>query len=772
MVAALIVAFAMLPCGSLRAQFVHNKAYESKIIRGQAEIDKLYFVGNNSIPPTELLSMVVSRESDRSLTNSLIEAFRNKLEECPLYTSTIPQIYHDVVNKSLSGLVNEVQFFDRTRALQDTKNILIYYEQFGFHSARCRFEFGADTAEGINILRFVIEEGARSKIRSLVYVGLDSLPAEIEDKIKSIRSIRSGDLYNEYTLYREISTIKNMLADNGYYSAHFSAPVCERYLSEAEDSVYVAFSTGKRQRIGRIEFVDDRKNQSVISDKMKIKQMAIDSGDFYSNSQISRSIENLQSLATFDRVTIDTVNFFNRPNDTIIDLSVRTVYNKQQEYGVAPYGNQTRVDNFINGGIEMFYFHRNIFGAAQTINPYFRFVVQDISRAIYNWKNPEFEFQFGVNFAQPLLWVIDKARVGLSFQALFSQRNLNDYFKVRTFSLPIRFPVNLGRWTYYNNIDFEFTLERQEPLDFDNTLARAKSNAKTSSDSTKIQEVLSVYRNLDKYIRNSSPILTANIMGISIYGDSRDNIFSPTSGHFSSISLEGQNWLLYPFEWLVQSSGDNNKVLGISKFFKFQMSNYWFFPLNSQAVLALKQRIGSIYWFDKSNSYVPFDKQFFAGGANSVRGWASRQLRYTREYAPPNDSNFTSSFAQDFIGSNTLIEGSLEYRYKFVKPLPGGQTSTSLLASFGAVAFLDWGNAFQWLLVDSTGEYTIKNKWYDYLRGLAVAAGVGLRYETPVGPVRLDFAWPIWDPNKEKLITQQMAGLKKFVFHIGIGHSF
>ena len=89
--------------------------------------------------------------------------------------------------------------------------------------------------------------------------------------------------------------------------------------------------------------------------------------------------------------------------------------------------------------------------------------------------------------------------------------------------------------------------------------------------------------------------------------------------------------------------------------------------------------------------------------------------------------------------------------------------------------FIDWGNTFHWLAFKDD-EYYSEMTTADYFKGLGVSAGLGLGVQTPVGPFRVDFALPVYDPTP-------IDGLSKFVFsrydllsfsqiHFGLGYAF
>jgi outer membrane protein insertion porin family len=125
-------------------------------------------------------------------------------------------------------------------------------------------------------------------------------------------------------------------------------------------------------------------------------------------------------------------------------------------------------------------------------------------------------------------------------------------------------------------------------------------------------------------------------------------------------------------------------------------------------VLAFRAMAGGINSTD-SSQFIPVEDRFYSGGSNSVRGWNRSELGPKRESGTP-------------LGGKSIVESSVEIRYPLFWRLSG-------------VTFLDAGNVWE--------------QSYQYQLGkLAYAAGAGLRMETPIGPIRLDLGFPIWNEKK------------------------
>lgn len=191
---------------------------------------------------------------------------------------------------------------------------------------------------------------------------------------------------------------------------------------------------------------------------------------------------------------------------------------------------------------------------------------------------------------------------------------------------------------------------------------------------------------------------------IGLIRDTSGPIFSPNHGFFAALdyTLSGLDF---------NSKFDFTKVL-------FEFRNYR--RVNRSFVFAAKLKFGLMKPIVGDN-VTPIEERFFSGGSMSVRGWQRSQL------GPKNAE-------KDPIGGNSLLEGSVEVRYP-------------IWNIFSGAAFLDCGNVW--------------TKSFDYnLRDLHYAAGLGLRIDTPIGPIRFDAARPIYD------VEQQIQ------IHLSVGQAF
>ncbi len=139
-------------------------------------------------------------------------------------------------------------------------------------------------------------------------------------------------------------------------------------------------------------------------------------------------------------------------------------------------------------------------------------------------------------------------------------------------------------------------------------------------------------------------------------------------------------------------------------FVVLRASETFYLPLDSDRRFVLSARATAGTILGEQHGDVPIDKRFFAGGGDTIRG-------YGFQLVGPLDGN------GDPIGGRSILAGTIELRIKLSKRI-------------GVVGFLDGGNVY-------------RDAWPNLRRDLFYGAGGGLRYFTPIGPIRLDVGVPL-----------------------------
>ena len=179
--------------------------------------------------------------------------------------------------------------------------------------------------------------------------------------------------------------------------------------------------------------------------------------------------------------------------------------------------------------------------------------------------------------------------------------------------------------------------------------------------------------------------------------DTRDSIYFPRNGY------------------LIEAGAEMGLPGGDVKFYRFQSKAQYLRPIWGPIVLNVNAEFG--YANGYGGKPLPFFKNFYAGGVDSVRGFEQSSLG-------PKDTN------GDFIGGNRRIIGNFEVLF----PMPGVKGDKSVRLS----AFVDVGNVF------GTNEKM-------RLSDLRSSVGIGVSWFSPVGPLKFSLAKPIRQKPEDKV---------------------
>ena len=207
---------------------------------------------------------------------------------------------------------------------------------------------------------------------------------------------------------------------------------------------------------------------------------------------------------------------------------------------------------------------------------------------------------------------------------------------------------------------------------------------------------------------------------------------------------------------------DTLKVFGVpfSQFVKIENEFRHYYKLGQNSQLASRILVGAGFAYGNSKE-MPFIKQFFIGGTNSLRAFRARSIGPGSFLDPATNTN---SFLADQSG-DLKIEFNTEYRAKIYGIVKGA-------------VFLDAGNI--WLLNDNPnkpGSKFTKN----FMNEMAVGTGVGLRFDLSFLVLRTDFAFPIRKPylpeGQRWVIDAINIGSgswrkENLIFNLAIGYPF
>ncbi len=232
--------------------------------------------------------------------------------------------------------------------------------------------------------------------------------------------------------------------------------------------------------------------------------------------------------------------------------------------------------------------------------------------------------------------------------------------------------------------------------------------------------------------------------------------------HFTS-DFAGNTFTAYNKIFVNESADPRNPltVAGIpySQFMRFTIDLRNYFNLSSKEKLVVRLYTGMGYPYGNSST-LPYVKQFFSGGPNSVRAFRINSLG--PGITPPD--SITNTILRN--GGDLKLEANTEYRFDIYKLVKGA-------------LFIDAGNI--WIQAeDKSNVYSGFNRT-DLISQLAAGAGIGLRFDASFFVLRFDLAFPIrkpwlessqrWVMNKIEFGSSSWRG-ENLVLNIAIGYPF
>lgn len=403
-------------------------------------------------------------------------------------------------------------------------------------------------------------------------------------------------------------------------------------------------------------------------------------------------------------------------------MPTRVTIRPRDKHELAPEFLVSDQDGALNLGAGLGYTNRNFFGGARTFNTRIRLQTQT------PWSFPDYfkvdddavsTLDLTFELLQPYLFSNRLTGTWSFSYILDKQKPYLQYI----FRNKIGFS---GRFATYTTGMLEFTLENIDLRKNDRFAA--------------FQENPEIKRQLD-YLQEQA---FNSILSFTIQRDKTNDLFSPSEGFVHAMTLEEAG--VMPF--LIRKAFS---TLPYTQFVRGILVGRWYSDMTDHRflILATKLKAGIEEKYGESRSdsdrTIPQTHRFYAGGGSSIRGWASRDL-------------IASGLPE--LGGNVSLEANVEIRLNPLQNLRDG-----FFDKLWLVSFVDIGNVWG----------TLRDFRFSTV---AMATGLGIRYETPFGPFRLDWGIRVYNPAEaagHQWITQRRLIGETFrngVFHFGIGHAF
>jgi len=654
----------------------------SKIISAQQyELKSIDFEGNEEFSTSTLKSIILSEES--------------------------PGWFYKFLN-SFTPLGAPPVYFDSLSIRIDVNSILSFYNANGFFETSVSYKYDVDTSDNYISLKYTIRENKPSNYNKLRLLGLDKVPAFIVTSMYYLYQIDTTKKYNQDYVQTKTGEALTILLDNGYVYAAFDSIIVYKDTANSNADLNIYFTPGIQYVVDSIVIKKDGEGASEVKNDLLRNVTGILPGQIYNLDEMRRSQVRLYRTGLFNSITVSIPNSDSGNSNGRLPLLLNGNIGLMNE--LSPEIIMNNQQSFFNIGLGATYIRKNFLGDARKLTISSSFGVQNIFNINFGTLLKKFSFR-----DTTLLGYFD-SRVVLEQPFRYT----NPIYATLENYVTIEKQLNINDTRYGSKLSLEFELPHYTFINF----------LKTSFN---VEQSNEVYRTFNDSL---SKKLTT-VIGAEFGSSTVDDILFPTRGYTLSFQIEEDNALHYLVNKLSKSSFDG------ALFYKVLITNTAFgsFGRVRNYIFAWKLKVGHLQAYVGDYGGIPFNRTFYAGGSNSIRGWRSNQLV---PKGTPDVPGFLSSEV-NVKGGTFLLEGTLEFRLRF-------------LQNFGVALFTDYGNT--WL--------GYKNFRFD---DVAVAAGTGLRYYSSFAPFRLDFAFKLYDPADKEYIFKKNFW-DNFEFQFGIGEAF
>lgn len=596
--------------------------------------------------------------------------------------------------------------------------------------------------------------------------------------------IKSGTAFDRNTLEQERQQITERLQNKGYFAFNkeyitFTADTAENskavnltmnLMPPYKNVKYEYYTSHRPFYFRKVVFVTnydplvmhdgnhytaadtvEYKNYSILYDERYLRPSVIDEccfiepGEQYSNAAVDKTYQAFSRLGIVKFVNIE-VNPVGEVDGKIwLDAYVLLTKGKSQTVSLSLEGTNSEGD--LGFGIGTGYQHRNLAKGSEVLNTKFRMSYESLSgdlSGLINDKYSEYAAEVGITFPKfkcPFLKKDFKQKILASteFSTQFNYQERPEYTRI----------IAGAGWKYhwsekqsrtrhtFNLIDVSYVYLPESRLNF-------------------LEDITNP---LLRYSYENHFIMR---MGYSFYHTNKLPA-SPLASRFQSnvytlrAAAESAGSLLYGISKMIgqtRNDDDAYKIFGIrySQYFKADADYSITHSFNPRNSLAFHVGAGVAVPYGNSTA-LPFEKRFYAGGANSVRGWGVRTLG-------PGSFDGTNSM-NNFIYQcgDIRLDMNLEYRAKLFWVIELG-------------AFIDAGNI--WTIRDYEDQPGGVFKINEFYKQIAVAYGLGLRLDFTYFLLRFDLGMKAYNPaqNQERWPLTSPNWKRDAAFHFSVGYPF
>lgn len=586
--------------------------------------------------------------------------------------------------------------------------------------------------------------GKRYPIKEITY----NLPERGEFRSDFLRdtanmSVKVGDYLAESALEAETVRSSSEMRNLGYYSFNKNYYFFEADTLSCPDSAILHLTINEYTRneaakeaepIRRFYF----RNVNIsypktlnIKEKVLRNLNTIVPGDPYSSTVVNTTYNRLSALRIFSSVNIG----MTQVDTNHVDCSISLSQSKMQGFKVNLEAS-TNSSGLLGISPQLSYYHKNIFRGGEWLNlsfmGNFQFKFNDDIRS------NEFGVGAGLSFPRffPLPYRYFKGAVPRTdINLSYNYQDRPEYTR-NIISTSYGYTGSLKGRFFYQAYPLQMNIVRLVNLDSDfyNTLAN------------------------DPFLRNAYQDHFDLGSGLSLYYTTNTESVPKETFFYSRLQFDIAGNLLSTFNPLMKQDENGARVIWKTPYSQYvrgelTLGRTWVFGRKDGQSVATRFLVGAGYAYGNSTA-LPFEKHFYGGGSNSLRGWQARTVG-------PGLSPRDTSFVIPNQTGDMKMEANVEYRFNMFWKIAGA-------------VFIDAGNI--WTLKDDGTESGQESMLRASTFGQSIAAnwGVGLRLDFSFLILRLDLGLKVHDPAREVKWVGPDQWFKRdgYALHFGVGYPF
>ena len=713
------------------------------VAEGELLLDKVKVksdVRERAINTTELKSYVHQRGNSRWF--SLIKV--------PLYTYSLSG--RDTtrwLNRTLRSIGEPPQIYDSLLAQQSVARLRDHLQNMGYLRAT------VDVAQKVKGKKlrstYLLHPGKRYKIRHMSYDIQDSAIAQLLDIADTTQwGLHSGMNFDADNLDSERKRIVSELTQNGYY--RFNKDFISYKADSIEGTQWIDLTLvlhrfrnnqvkdvpHERYTMGDITYRSGDLQDSTIHLRPKVlrNNTFLEPGEYYSSRQLQSTYNHFGRLGA---VRYTNISFTEHPLEPVLDCDIAITTNKPSTISFQPEGTNTAGD--LGAAASLTYQNRNLFRGSELLTIELRGAYEAIKGLEgYAQQNfVEYSLETKLNFPRFITPFLSRSfrrrTIATSEVSLLYDLQNRPEFRRRVFSVAWRYKWNDPRHHDRYQIDLLDLNYISMPW-----ISETFYNEYLRDTNSRNAILRYNYENL--FIMKFGVGYTYNNGRIAIKAKAE------TAGNLLSAAA-------HTLRFHRNAEGQYTFMdLAFAQYAKADVDLTRNIQLAYNNELVLHFGLGIAYPYGNSN-ILPFEKRYFSGGANSVRGWSVRSL---------GPGKFVGTDGRiDFINQtgDMKLDINMEYRAK-------------LFWKFGGALFIDAGNI--WTLRDYPDQPGGVFKYSEFWKQLAVSYGLGLRLNFDYFIVRFDMGMkavnPAYETHREHLPLLYPKLSRDFAFHFAVGLPF